>query len=346
MIRSMAKFVGWAGAVPMVVLTLVVMSEPPTWSAAAYVLGLDACVAALVLSGRPLARRLAWVGGGLIVAAAALRAGLAGRGGTVSLSVSGEGSARVVDRLVEERDLSVNAARAIAWTHFLGDPDVPELAGAMRSAYDDMARDQPETASPVLATYLGLERPKAFDAIEIPAAGEADGAVIFLHGYAGNFTMSCWLFANAARRAQLTTVCPSTRWVGDWWSAEGEATVRETLAALRARGTRRVYLAGLSNGAIGASRLVMRVPGFAGLVLVSGAAPDAGAPGIPALVVQGRDDGQIPASLVHGYAERVGARYVELDAGHFAMLVRRPRVEDAISGWLSAQPRAALRASR
>ena len=335
--RAMAKVVGWLAVVPMALLTLVVLSEPPTWSGAAYVLGADACVAALVLAGRPLAARLARLGGGLIAATVAVRVGWAGGGATVSMSTSGEGSQRLVDRLVDERDLSVNAARAMAWTGAFHDPDLPELSAAMRSAYDDMARDQPDAASPVLATYLGLERPKASDTIEIPAAGATDGAVIFLHGYAGNFTMSCWLFANAARRAHMTTVCPSTRWVGDWWSADGEATVRATLAVLRARGMRRVYLAGLSNGAIGASLLATRVSGFAGLVLVSGAAPEASAPGIPTLVVQGRDDGQIPASLVHGYAERAGARYVEVDAGHFAMLTRRARVEGEISAWLLAQ---------
>ena len=335
--RAMAKVVGWMAAAPMVVLTLFVLTEPPTWSAAAYVLGADCCVAALVLVGRPVARRLAWVGAALVVLTLLGRAVWAKGGSSISANVSGKGSARVVDRLVDERDLSVNAARAIAWTRFMGDPDVPELADAMRSAYDDMAQDEPDAPSPVVATYMGLERPGASDTVEIPAEHPTDAAAIFLHGYAGNFTMSCWLFASAAKRANVTTVCPSTRWIGDWWTPEGESTVREALASLRARGMRRIYLAGLSNGAIGASRLATRIRGLDGLILISGAAPDAASPGIPTLVIQGRSDAQIPAALVHGYAERAGARYVELDAGHFAMLTRRARVRDGIGAWLSTQ---------
>jgi len=73
------------------------------------------------------------------------------------------------------------------------------------------------------------------------------------------------------------------------------------------------------------------------MILISGAAPDAAAPGIPTLVIQGRSDAQIPAGLVHGYAERAGARYVEHDAGHFVMLTQRARVRDAIGAWLSTQ---------
>lgn len=331
--RELLKWCGWLAAGPMLVLTLIVLSEPPTWSGAAYVLGVDSLVAAAIVARRPWARRLMWAGGGLIVATLLVRCA-AIRGGDAISMTSGKGSARLVDRVVDERDLSVNAARVIAWTRFMGDPDVPELAGSMRSAYDDMARDEPSAPSPVFATYLGLQSSSAFDAIEIPAPRPTEDAVIFLHGYAGNFTMSCWLFATAAKRANMTTVCPSTRWIGDWWRPDGEATVRATLSALRARGMRRVYLAGLSNGAIGASRLATRIDGLAGLVLVSGAAPDAGAPHIPTLVVHGRTDAQIPAALAHDYAERTGARYVELDAGHFAMLARRARAEDAIASFL------------
>ncbi len=214
---------------------------------------------------------------------------------------------------------------------------MPLLPDAMRAGYDEMAREEGALPSPVLATYLGLERPGASDAIDFEHAG-AD-AVVFLHGYAGNFTMSCWLFARAAARAGLATDCPSTSWRGDWWTASGEAIVRERIAALRARGKTRVFLAGLSNGGIGASRLAPRLRGeIAGLVLVSGVAPDAGAPGVPTLVLQGRRDAMCSASVARAYATGNGASYVELDDGHFALLVDRDRAARAIADWLA--PRA------
>jgi hypothetical protein len=303
-------------------LVLFVLTGPPSWSGAAYVLGPVALAASLVVARR-WRRRVAAAGAALVALTAAVRLIHTARGGDV----------RAVDRLVDERDVAVNASRAIAWTRFVRDPDVPLLPDAMRRAYDDMQREEGALPSPFVATYLGLERPGASDTLELWRDGA--GAVVFLHGSAGNFTMSCWLFGRAAAKAGLTTVCPSTGWRGDWWTPGGEAIVRDAIASLRARGKTRVLLAGLSNGAIGASRLAPRLAGdIAGLVLVSGAAADAGAPGVPTLVVQGRRDRQIAASVVHAYAERAGATYVELDDGHFALVVDRERAERAITDWL------------
>ncbi len=302
-------------------LVLFVLTEPPSPSGAAYVMGLVAIAASLVVAKR----RVAVAGAALIVVAVAAR---------LVTTTHAAGEARAIDRVIDERDLSVNAARAIAWTRFMKDPDVPLLPDAMRSAYDDMKKEQGDLPSPVVATYLGLERPKASDTIEFVASGK--DAVIFLHGYAGNFTMSCFLFARAAARASMTTVCPSTRWVGDWWTHDGETIVKGTIASLRARGFRRIFLAGLSNGAIGASRLAPRFGNeIAGLVLVSGAASDAAAPNVPVLVVQGRDDVQLPASIERAYAARAHAKYVELPAGHFVLLVERERSARAIAEWLA-----------
>src|SRR5271154_4666990 len=82
---------------------------------------------------------------------------------------SGNSSARFVDRVIDERDLSVGAARTLALTHFMSDPDVPLLPHAMRRAYSEMRAEHGDLPSPVLATYLGLERPSASDVIEIPS---------------------------------------------------------------------------------------------------------------------------------------------------------------------------------
>src|SRR5262249_44450006 len=159
----------------------------------------------------------------------------------------------------------------------------------------------------------GLERPTSFDLVRVGEASERapQGAVVFLHGFGGNFTLPCWLVAQAARRAGLVTFCPSIRPAGDWWQADGEATLRRTVQIVRARGIDRIYLAGLSNGGIGASRLAPRMRGsFRGLVLISGAAADAPAPGVPALVIHGRRDAMVAVSVAARYASRTGARFV------------------------------------
>ena len=315
-------------------VVLFVLSEPPTLSGAAYVLAPMVLAASLVVS-RAWTRRVALAGAALLALPIAVRFATTKRAGDV----------RAIDRVVDERDIAVNASRAIAYTHFMSDPDVPELPGAMRAAYDEMDRDEGSLPSPFVATYLGLQSPNASDTIEMMRDGDA--AVVFLHGSAGNFTLSCWLFARAAARAGMSTACPSTSWAGDWWTRSNEKIVRATISSLRARGKTRIFLAGLSNGGIGASRLAPRLAGeIDGLVLVSGAAPDAGAPGVPTLVVQGRVDGQVSTPMVRSYASRVGAKYVELEAGHFALLVERERASAAITDWLGRASTRRVQAKR
>jgi pimeloyl-ACP methyl ester carboxylesterase len=300
-----------------------VFAEPPTLSGALYVLAPAVLFASLVVPAR-WSRRVALASVAVFFAPMLARIVFTKPGGDV----------RAIDRVVDERDMAVNASRAIAYTHFMNDPDVPALPNAMRDAYDQMTREEGALPSPFAATYMGLQRPGASDAIEFMRDGDA--AVVFLHGSAGNFTMSCWLFARAASQAGVSTTCPSTTWVGDWWSTPGEEIVRDSIASLRARGKKRIYLAGLSNGGIGASRLAPRLANekLAGLVLVSGAAPDARASGLPTLVVQGRGDAQVSAAVVRAYATRANAKYVELDAGHFALLVEREKAQHAITNWL------------
>src|SRR4029077_9562922 len=119
----------------------------------------------------------------------------------------------------------------------------------------------------------GRQGPAAFDAIVIERARDAAparSAVVFLHGFAGSFTLECWLVARAADAIGAITVCPATVLSGRWGDRDGERTLRATLDFLRARNIRRVYLAGLSNGAAGAAALAPRFAGsLAGLILIS-----------------------------------------------------------------------------
>jgi len=322
----MKRILGIALLVLYAPFLLFVLGGPPSFSGALYVLAPAVLIASLVVPPK-WSRRVALASAAMLVLPMLARVVFTKPGGDV----------RTIDRIVDERDMAVNASRAIAYTHFMSDPDVPELPDAMRDAYDQMAREEGNLPSPFAATYLGLQRPGASDAIEFMRDGDA--AVVFLHGSAGNFTMSCWLFAHAAAKAGVSTTCPSTTWVGDWWSHPGEKIVRESIASLRARGKKRIYLAGLSNGGIGASRLAPRLADekLAGLILVSGAAPDASASNMPTLVVQGRADAQVSAAVCRAYATRANAKYVELAAGHFVLLVERDKAQKAITDWLAHQ---------
>jgi len=321
-------------------MLLVVLTAGGTWSAAAYAIGFFALPLAAVLRNRRAGRGLAASAAGLFALSVFVRCVGGDHGRDLRMRTGAREGGRYVDRIVDEQDLAVNAARVIRWTGFMGDPDVPALSGAMSDAYERMRAAQGTTPSPVLATYLGLQGADAYDDVEIGDVAGADGVVLFLHGFAGSFTLPCWEVSRAAAEAKLATVCPATRWVGDWWSPGGEAILRATVADLKRRGVTQIYLAGLSNGAVGATRLAPRFPGtFAGLIVISGASGDAPPPAMPVLAVQGRSDAQIPASIVRGYTTRAAGRYVELDAGHFALLLREEEATAAMAKWLTEQSR-------
>ncbi len=296
-------------------------------------------LAGAAMFGSPRARRgVALSGVALFATTAGLRLAFAEHGRHIRMITPSNGRARWVNRLVDEADLAVNAARALARVPLVPDPDVPLLAGVMRDAYARMRDAEGATPSPVVATYSGLEAPGQCDVLELGDIEGSTGVVVFLHGYAGSFTLPCWVVSLAAADAGFATVCPATRWVGDWWSADGEATLRETVGRLHARGVRRIVLAGLSNGGVGASLLAARMRGtFDGLIVISGASPAALLPHAPVLAVQGAHDAQISASVVRAYAARVGGQYISLDSGHFALLLREEDARRAITSFLRAR---------
>jgi pimeloyl-ACP methyl ester carboxylesterase len=332
----------WLAALPYAIVALLVLTGGPRWTSVAYVLALGLLLAGLMtlpFPGEPFRRRrgLSRVGAGALVGVVLLRMLTLGQGRTMHVT-DGEGTrARLTSRLVDESDVSINAARLLFGVGMLRD-DAREVAPAMRAVYARMRRDQGDAPTPVVATHLGMQRSTGFDLVVIEGSNPARGAVVFLHGSAGNFELPCWQIARAVGSLGVTTACPSTRWIGDWDSEDGEATLRQTLAVLRARGIERFVLIGLSAGAYGASTLAPRMKGdFEGLVLLAGAHPDAPAAGVPALVVQGRHDTMVTPADSIAYAENNDARYVDVDAGHFALLVRSEVVEPVIREFVAAR---------
>ncbi len=258
-----------------------------------------------------------------------------------------DGGHRWVNRLVAEQDGTLLAGHVLVRSGRLPRSDARDFIPALESAFERMDAAEGELATPAVATYLGLQSPESFDALVIPPKGDATPrtAVVFLHGFAGNFAVYCWEMAQSVQAISALTVCPSVGPAGDWWSPRGERTLNATLEWLAGRGVRRVYLGGLSNGGVGASILAGRVSHprleLRGLVLVSGADSRAPAPSVPTLMVQGRHDSMMPTRSMRAYAERLGRRgtYVELDSGHFAFLDRHAECERAISTWLVQRER-------
>lgn len=258
-----------------------------------------------------------------------------------------DGGHRWVNRLVDERDGTLLAAHALVRSGRLPRSDARDFIPALESAFDRMDAAEGVLATPAIATYLGLQSPESFDALVIPPPGGSTPrtAVVFLHGFTGNFAVYCWEMAQAVQSISALTVCPSVGPAGDWWSARGARTLEATYAWLAERGVRRVYLGGLSNGGVGATVLAGRVSHprleLRGLVLVAGADSRAPVLPVPVLMVQGRHDSMMPARVMRAYAERLGQRgtYVELDSGHFAFLDHHDASRRAISAWLVERER-------
>jgi predicted esterase len=339
-VRRIAVVVGALLAVPAVPLSILAATTPVSAIGFLYVLGTLVTLAGLVTATVRSTRRRGVTRAGLAFVAAAivLRAAIAGHGKTVSMS-RGTSAAPFLDRLLPEDDVAVTSARAVIMTGMLPANDTRDLVPTLKRAFDAMNRAEGASPSPIVMTTLGLQGKDAYDTLEVSApAPEVHAAVLFLHGYGGNFTLQCWMIAQAARRAGAATICPSTRFAGDWWSAAGEAIVRESMQRLRERGFDRIVLAGLSNGGVGASRLAPRLRDrFVGLLLVSGAAPDAPPAGVPTLVLQGAQDTMMSPRVVRKYAAATGAEYVELEGTHFVLIEQPDAMTEAMARWLSSR---------
>lgn len=319
-----------------------ILASPSGWG---YAVGFAIATVGLLTMPWRTRRGVTRAGVGLVALVALARLLFADGTQLDTVRLPGDGR-RLVNRLLDERDGTLLAAHALVLTHRVPRSDAREFVPALESAFDRLDAAEGPVATPAIATWLGLQSTDGFDAVVIrPAERKQDTAVVLLHGYAGNFAVYCWQLSRAARAISALTVCPSVGPKGDWWSPQGAKTLERTLAWLAGQGVQRVYLAGLSNGGVGASVLASRVshPGIQvrGLVLISGADPRAPVPSVPVLLVQGARDSMMPAWAMRAFSQRLGRRatYVEVDSGHFAFLDRHEACEKAIAAWLVARER-------
>ncbi len=331
----------WVGAllfVPAFPLSILSVSTPVSTIGFLYVVA-----TVLIVSGLATApwRRTDWrgftrLGLLLLLGVSAFRVVTAKHGATISMHRGGR-DAPMLDRLLPERDVSITSARAVILANILPANDTKNLVPTLKDSFRKMDAQEHAYPSPIVMTTLQLQKAGAFDTIEIPApSSDSHSAVLFLHGFGGNFTLQCWAVAQASRRANAATFCPSTRLYGDWWRGDGPQIARNMLAELRARGFDQIVLAGLSNGGVGASRIAQQVNDkIVGLLLISGASPEAAPAGVPTVAFEGARDTMMSPSVVRQYAENTGATYVEVDGTHFLLLEKLDDMTLKMAAWLS-----------
>jgi pimeloyl-ACP methyl ester carboxylesterase len=339
LVHAFLLIFGSLAALPLLAVLVLLPTTPITFVGFLYLFG---CI--LIVSGvisAPWWRHstlLVLLGTSLLVVTIAVRLAFPPSGVRLTLTTLPSQSApRLWNRIFNEQDVVLFGTRLAPSVGFISPAENSGLFSALAERYATVHDMTP--LSPFLLTYANQQHPDAFDAVIAEPAGDTlpARAIIFLHGYGGNFTLQCWLVAHAGERVGALTVCPSIGPSGDWWNPPGEATLRQTLTYLQQRGIEHVYLAGLSNGGIGASRLAQRFEtDLAGLILISGADPAAPLTRLPVLVVQGTADERIPKQMVERYVAAVGAigTYVPLEGDHFVLLKHADQVQAAIADWI------------
>jgi dienelactone hydrolase len=232
--------------------------------------------------------------------------------------------------LVEALGLLTPAARA--------DFDV-----AARNAY---ARLLGRTGGPGVNSLLLRSSPgRVAEVAWLPPGDEPVPCIVFLHGFGGLLTPYLSSLTEALALAGHAIVAPALGVQGDWWTDEGRAVVHRTLDTLPPRIDRdRLFLVGLSNGAVGVSavaadpELAFR---FRAVVALMGASDAFGPPRVPHLLVAAeRDDRFELAYLREVQAGLVGGAPVDLvvvPGDHFALFTETASVNAALVGWLATQ---------
>ena len=177
-------------------------------------------------------------------------------------------------------------------------------------------------------------------------------AILFLHGSAGNLKAYTWLWSKLAKPHGCVVIAPSYGRGG--WRRPGA-----TDAALKALehaakdtkiDTRRVFLAGLSNGGLGVCRLARdHARRFRGLVLISPVMPRSVHDkafhdlwrGRPVLVLAGGADRRIPLESLRRHTAAMKAGGVNVkeivypDEDHFLFFSKSQDVLKNISAWMT-----------
>jgi len=328
---------------PLLALSGVVVVGPPTPEAALFSVG----VLAFVIGGlvAPWRENATWGARGgflLLLSLIAYRFFEADASTTITTATApAMTEGRWLDRIVPERDVALGGSTLLLITGQLENPE-RGLLDSLRDGYARMRLAEGPVPSSTISTFMFGQTPEDHTVHRVVPSGRfnpPEAVVLFLHGFIGNVTLECWQVAQAANPVGLDVICPSTEWRARWAEPDGRAIVDLTIARLRSEGVQRIYLAGLSAGAIGASRLVSRLD-VEGLVLISGASSQANPARIPTIVLTGDRDTMTPPAPARAYARRLGrdARYVEVeDAGHWMILSHHERVTDELRRWFAEQ---------
>ena len=232
------------------------------------------------------------------------------------------------------------------------------LKGLFTATYREMDRDPEFVAvgSVMNAAYwdtfrLPFGQRHLYAYIPAHPANQRLPAIVFLHGSAGGFKVYMWVWKRFADAHGVAVVAP-TFGAGNWYEPGGLEAVEaayDYCKGLPAIDSHQIYLAGLSNGAIGVSREVSAHPErYHGIIYISGVMePDVmNGPGFvngcankPILVIHGEQDERIPARYIRETLSSLpGSVHIEThfiaDEDHFLILSAPQKLDQTVWQWM------------
>ncbi len=325
----------WLLLVPLTLMCLWAMLGPPTGETLVFTVGVLVLTVGSFLRDRNRKRAMA-IGLAIAVSVVFVRLWMGAEGETIrNTNAPGDEPGRWLDRVVPERELALGGSRMLLVLGMMPG-DEPGLLEHLADGYSRMRSAEGAVPSPVLGNFVLGQTRNDHGVLRVGPERSSETVLVFLHGFMGSTTLSCWQVAQGASPQGIETRCPAMDWRARWDSPAGRAIAREAVEAARADGAERVVLAGLSAGAIGTSRIA-RDLGADAVILISGASRRPRLAQVPTLVLQGGRDPMTPPAPARAYAEGVrGARYVEIPtAGHWMVLSHHTRVTHEITEFLA-----------
>lgn len=202
------------------------------------------------------------------------------------------------------------------------------------------------------AVLIGSDQKRVRTLVWQPEGSTKLPCLVFLHGFGGQLTIYLEALLDSELGQKTVMVAPYFRSAGDWWSDDRQTIVRRVLEKhLPSRADhKRVYLIGLSNGAIGTAQLWPQdsiQKKLAGAIMLSGShtPPERGnLQGQRGLVIAGTEDPRFPIAYVEKHARAFEDRGADvtlstIKGDHFIILSHSKIVTSTIADWLKTGKR-------
>ena len=255
----------------------------------------------------------------------------------------------VLDRLLtRKQSTQLKSYTQGIYAELEADPGFAALGTALPQAYDNM---------------LGREFDVGHYFLYVPSKVDPHKptpALVFLHGFGGNFKAYTWILSQVAEELGYVLICP-TYGAGFWDARHSPEVVSRAVrdvAKTVALDMKQIHLAGLSNGGLGVGHVAsagLSGEAFRSLIFISPVFDEKAitCTGFrircrqkPVLVITGMQDDRVPALYVQDNVGIMKSEGVDVtthlvpNADHFLFFSHRQEMTQKIVEWLQKQQEA------